>query len=185
MNYRQNGRPYPNNQGYDNGQNNRGNYAPQGRNGGNNRPGKYEPGKATLRPNNEKRGPRDPDYKGVVTIEAPGVYFISGWINRYDDGNEAIGLRMNPADAAQGQGRPQGGGYGRSQQGGGYQQQGYQQQPQQPPQRPQGGAMSRARPIPPQQYQQDGGYDPVPPPTSYPENADGYDVNYPDDVIPF
>lgn len=164
------------------------------RNGyGQNKPGKYEPGKATLRPNNDKRGPRDPDYKGVVTIEQPGVYFISGWINRYDDGNEAIGLRMNLADADQSQ-PSQGYGQGRPQQGQGYRQpqqayrqpqgrnewQGQDDGRQGPQQRP-NGAMSRARPIPAPQYREEGPYDNAPPPNEYP------DVHYPhpDEEIPF
>ncbi len=155
-------------------------------NQGQNRPGKYEPGKATLRPNHEKRGPRDPDYKGVVTIDQPGVWFISGWYNKYDDGNEAIRLSMNHADASQGQGRPQqprNGGYRQQQGQGSYEQpQNYQRQPQ----RPQGGAMSRARPIPSQQYREEGPYDNAPPPNEYPEQAEQYNVRYDDnEEIPF
>jgi len=39
------------------------------RNGyGQNKPGKYEPGKATLRPNNDKRGPRDPDNPASISF---------------------------------------------------------------------------------------------------------------------
>lgn len=173
---------YPSNNRYNGPRNYGGQAGP--RQGGNRR-GRYEPGKATLRPNHEKRGERDPDYKGVVTIDKPGVYFISGWLNRYEDGNEAIGLRMSPADASPGQGRPQ------------YQQQrpaqqdyrpgnGYQQQRPMPQREGNGayapgGAMSRARPVPPQQYREEGPYDNAPPPNAYPENADGYNIEYPDD----
>lgn len=146
---------------------------------GQNRPGKYEPGKAWLRPNMDKVRESQPDFKGVITVDAPGVYFISGWDNEYPDGGRAIRIQLTAADSVQnGQGRPYNGGY---QQQGGYPQRGQYQRPQngyqapygdgpqEPRQHRQNGAMSRARPIPPQYDEH------APPPhTEYPEQAEAF-----------
>jgi hypothetical protein len=108
---------------------------------------------------------------GQVTV------FFNVWEN--EDGS--LGLTFKDANAPQEQGnggRQQG---QRSQYRGnaGYQpQQGYQQ-----PQHNPNGAMSRARPIPPAQYQ-NGPYDDRSPPpiTEYPEGAPSdYDVQYDDE----
>lgn len=173
-------------QNYDNGQNNRGPYAgnAQAQNGGNVR-GQYKPNTGKALHNRFRRGPKDPSHTGTMNVVTPDgqmhTFDISIWSN--DDGT--LGCKFkNVLDRQQGQGN---GGHQQGQRGqyrgnGGYQpQQGYQQ-----PQHNPNGAMSRARPIPPAQYQ-NGPYDDRSPPpiTEYPEGAPSdYDIQYDDDGNP-
>lgn len=163
-------------------------------NGGQNVQGGYKPNSGKLDNNQNKVEAKHPDMKGVMNVVTPDgrqeSYFISAWWNQ--DGS--LGLKMtHVSEANQGQGQPR--------QNGGYRPQGqYRQPPQQyggpqydqqpqpynsdPYQHPQNGAMSRARPIPPAQYVEQGHWEQnVPPPNSYPENAGQYDEN--GDEIPF
>lgn len=148
----------------------------------------YEPNQASMRPNHEKRGPRDPDYKTPITIEMPSgercVFFIAAWENEYPDGNRAISIRLQAADASGIQQRPvQGNSQNRlpKHQGNDYEApRGNLGASRDYPEQRQGGAMARARPIPPRQSYEEGPYDNAPPPTDYPESAEGYNVNYPD-----
>lgn len=175
-----------------------------GGNGGGHRPrrpqngyqqqGGYGPNKASLRPNHEKRKDTDRDYMGVVTILDPGVYFISGWDNEYEDGNRAISLRLTHSDPDIAERHKQEAGQGGQRNGGGYQQRGNgggqrpQQRQRQEPRGnggyddnrayQEGGAMTRARPIPEVRYDDSGPYDNGPGP-------DNYDISYDHEKVPF
>lgn len=176
MNYRNSNRQggYSQNRGYNNGGRNQG-----GQQG-------YHPNTGKLRLNREKQSPKQPDFKGVGNVEINGVQhtiFVSLWFNQdQNTGEETIRLTFTQPNA------PQQGNYQPRQQGGGYRREmGGHQQPQQPPfgvnghpsnwygqgqepgyNPPQNGAMSRARPIPPQPQYDDG----PPPYTEYPEGPE-------------
>src|SRR5687768_6215364 len=120
-------------------------------NGGGQNGGQYAANSGKARPNMEKRGPRDPDFKGPCNVELPDgsrmVLFVSVWHNQ--DGS--LGLKFNhpngPQQGRQG-GYQQNGAYRQPQRHNGYQG-GYEQPQQSNRAYEDGGAMSRARPIPP------------------------------------
>lgn len=149
--------------------------------------GAYKPNTGKAMPNEKQRNERDPSFTGVGNVLCPDgskmTIFISIWENQ--DGT--LGLAFKDANE---QGRQQRGGYDNRQRRNDYRQNdGYQGDYQDNRQRDnyrEGGAMSRARPIPPAQFQ--GQYDDRnPPPADYPDGPDGgYDVNYTkDDGTPF
>lgn len=173
MNYRNNQRGgYSQNRGYQ-----------RPRNQGQQR---YHPNTGKLRVNHEKQSPKQPDFKGVGNIEIEGVQhavFVSLWFNQdQNTGEETIRLTFTQPNAPQ----QQQGGYQQPRQNGGYQRPlnggysgqqlnrgGYPDQGQGGYSHPQNGAMSRARPIPPQpQYN-----DEPPPYDAYPEGPEpgGYE----------
>lgn len=145
----------------------------------------YHPNTGKLRINREKQSPKQPDFKGVGNIEIDGqmhTVFVSLWFNQdLNTGEETIRLTFTQPNGPQQQGgyqqqprqnghqRPQNNGCGGQGNSGHYyrdfQEPGYNQ--------PQNGAMSRARPIPPQpQY-----HDEPPPYLEYPEGPEpgGYE----------
>lgn len=175
--------------------------------GGQRRQSEHEPNRASLRPNMDKQRDGDRDLMGVVTIEEPGVYFISGWENEYDDGNRVISLRLAHADPdirerqrreadqrlGDNGGSRNGGQRGN---GGGQRNGGGNRGGQRPQQRRQeyrdngyednrayqeGGAMTRARPIPEVRYNDNGPYDDSP----MPNGPDDYNVSYDDKGPPY
>lgn len=187
---RGNGGGYRQPQNYDNGQNNRGPY--QGNQQGGNVRGQYKPDTGKGLPNRRWRGPKDPSHTGTMNVVTPDgqthTFDMSIWSN--DDGS--LGCKFkNVLDRDQGQGN---GGHQRQPQGqyrprqsnpNPYPQD-WQEQPQQGHQQRPNGAMSRARPIPPTQYQ-NGPYDDRSPPpiTDYPEGVEpDYDVRYEDNENP-
>lgn len=169
---------YPQRQPYRGPRPNGGGYRGPRQNGGQNVQGGYKPNSGKLDQNTRKTQQTHPDMKGVMNVVTPDgrqeSYFISAWFN--EDGS--LGLKFTHVSEAANQG-----------QGGQRQQGGYQQPPQQqyapqqnygqPYPHPQGGAMSRARPIPQAQYVEAGWQ----PPSEYPPNVGQLDEN--GDEIPF
>lgn len=144
----------------------------------NNVQGGYASNRGSMKENVNKRNDRDPDYQGVMNVEINGIqhtFFVSGWWNE----NGSMGLSFKDVNEAnQGGGRPQQ--RGNYRQGGNQRQpqrgydRGYQEDYQQPEQpRQNGGAMSRARPIPQPSYADE-------PAPEYPDGP-----QYPDEVIPY
>lgn len=163
MNYRNNNR--------------QGGYSQNRSYGGRNQGGQqgYQPNTGKLRLNREKQSPKQPDFKGVGNVEINGVQhtvFVSAWFNQdQNTGEETIRLTFTePNSPQQQQGgfrpqqRPQGQRNSYSQP-----QQAYNPYPDQGQYEPrQNGAMSRARPIPPQPQYDDG----PPPYEAYPEGPE-------------
>lgn len=146
----------------------------------------YVPNTGKLRVNHEKQSPKQPDFKGVGNVEINGeqhTVFLSLWFNQdQNTGEDTIRLTFTPPNSPQVQGYPQNGSRqnapnprggnrqnGHSNGGGNYQRGAYTQQmsddyTQQQFEPRQGGAMSRARPIPQPQYD-----DGPPPYDAYPD----------------
>lgn len=191
------------NQGYS-GQRGGGNWGGQRNNqqqGGNRQ---YKPNTAMLRPNMDKQRQQDPDFKGPGNVVDENgqqrTVFISAWLNNGPNG-ETLRLEITPANGPQqqrqGNGfqqqRPRSNGFQQQRNNSGWQ--GHQngsgwQDDQGGYQHPQGGAMSRARPMG-QPQQGNGNYTPhydnapqyddsAPPHDSYPDGpgANGEDAPY-------
>lgn len=153
---------------------------------GGNVQGGYKPNTGNSKPNDRRQKQTDPAFKGVMSIQTPDgqthTFFISTWENE----NGSLGHKFtNVLDVQQGQPnggyqRPSGGGYSPQGQGGRYRDSGDYNQG---PQRLQNGsgAMSRARPIPPATYNENGPYENAPPPTG----PDDYNVQYDDENPPY
>jgi hypothetical protein len=158
------------------GVNNQGRMRPQG--GG--RPqGDYKPNTAALRLNHDRTSDRQPLFRGAGNVVINGqqmTIFVSAWINA-DERTGEDKLRLVFTDPASVEGQNQGGGYQQQPRNNGYRQNGggYQPQGQNGAYAP-NGAMSRARPVPPAQYE--GHYNEMNPP-AYDDVPDGpqYPVN--------
>lgn len=157
----------------------------QGRQGGNVQGG-YKPNSGNAKPNERRQKQSDPAYNGVMNIETPDGQMHTFFVKIWENDNGSLGLKFqNVLDAQQGNQnggyqRPQGGGYSPQGQGGGYRgSQNYNQGPNPPQNGP--GAMSRARPIPPATYRENGAYENAPPPNG----PDDYNVSYDDEVPPY
>jgi len=181
---------YRNRNDYHYGNRNGGQRRDNGGNRGGNVRGAYRPNSGKLKPNEQRRSNRDPHFNGVGNIELADGQRITVFMNMWDNGDGTFGIGFKDANAPRENGnyQPQGNnqGYGQRQQGNNQGYAGYsQQQPrnggydQYEPQ--QGGAMSRARPIPPVQYQNQYDDRSPPPHTDYPEAGGDYDVVYEDD----
>jgi hypothetical protein len=157
----------------------------QGNGGGqrsNNVRGAYKPNTGQAKPNERRRGPNDPAFNGVGNFVTPDGQTHTFWVKVWENENGTLGLAFDDVNNSQqrpggqrGQGnyqqpRQNGGNNYQPRQNGGYsapQQQGnYAPYPQdwQGQDRPQNGAMSRARPIPQPHYD-----DSPPPYDAYPD----------------
>lgn len=174
---------YGNNRRFDNERNGSGYQSGGGRNynqgqrRGNVR-GAFRPNTGKAGPNERRRNSRDPAFTGVGNVVCPDgskmTIFISVWEN--DDGSLGLAFKDANADQYQGQQQRQ----PRDRNGRDYDH--YDERPRQQDNYRDnyrdGGAMSRARPIPPAQFQ--GQYDDrnPPPADDYPTGPDDYQVNY-------
>lgn len=172
---------YPN-RGYGNRpqRQNGGGYQGQRRqNGGGQQQGEYKPNTAALRLNHSRTSDSQPLFRGAGNVVINGqqmTIFVSAWINR-DPNTGEDKLRLVFTDPASVESQNQGGGYQQQRpRNNGYQQSGGYQQPQgQNGAYAPNGAMSRARPVPPPQYE--GHYNEMAPPP-YDDVPDG--PQYPD-----
>jgi len=158
----------------------------QGRQGGNVQGG-YRPNTGNSKPNDRRQKETDPAFKGVCNIVTPDgemhTFFISTWENDNGSLGHKLTNVLDVQDQGNQNGRSQGrsnGGYRPQGQGGSYRgSQNYNQGPN--PTQNGSNAMSRARPIPPATYRENGAYENAPPPNG----PDDYNVSYDDEVPPY
>ncbi len=158
-----------------------GNYQGQQQRG--NVSGGYKPNTGKAKINEKRRGPTDPFWTGVGNIELANGQKITAFFNVWENEDGSLGFTFKDANAPRENGgyqRPSGGGYSPQGQGGRYRDSG---EYNQGPQRPQNGsgAMSRARPIQPPTYNENGPYENSPPPGG-PED---YNLQYDDENPPY
>lgn len=147
---------------------------------GGNVQGGYQPNSGNAKPNDRRQKATDPAFGGVCNVQTPDGQIHTFFVKIWENENGSLGMKFqNVLDAQQGNGGQNNQPRFNANRG-----------PVQPrndyghydgqnqPNRPQQGAMSRARPIPPAQYN-NGPYDDRSPPPAqeWPDNAD---VNYPD-----